>query len=172
MDKDALDTIKKFAANNSNTVTQEEIDFIYRRYCEILFSAIDAWEEKNKKTITPNQVITIRDSHLADEQLHNLYTQANTHINSIYQNIENKVRLDLDGKKTVWKTIGINMVSNFLYTVAVIAIVYFGQDTANQFIDSFRSKPTETIKHSQDAHNSDATNIIDNEYESVDDNNE
>lgn len=168
MDKHSLNTIKKFASRQkSSVVTQEEIDFMYRRFSEILNSAIENREKKLGHNITDQDLELLRDSYLTDENLQDLYQQAKRHYAMFQKNIEDKVKLELGGKKTFWKTIGTNMVSNFFYTVAIVIIVYFGKDTANQFIDSFRTETKEINNYIEENQNKD-NNIIEGEFEEVD----
>lgn len=57
------------------------------------------------------------------------------------------------------------MLSNFLYTVALVIIIFFGKDTANQFIDSFREEPE--VKHIEEQKNN-KEEIIEGEFEELD----
>jgi len=55
---------------------------------------------------------------------------------------------------------------DFLYTVVIVVIVvivYFGKDTANQFLDSFRTEPKENDRYIEEIQKKD-TNIIEGEF--------
>lgn len=144
MDLVSLNKIKAFSSNYKGAIiNQAEIDFMYRRFSEILLSAIEDFEQKNNRQISQAEYVLLRDSNLSNSNLETLYISAHTHYQYIEQDIKSSVKKEI-GSESFGKSVLASMLSNFLYTVVLAIIVFFGKDTVNGLIDSFTEKPQQS----------------------------
>ncbi|TQK45789.1 hypothetical protein FB479_113179 [Brevibacillus sp. AG162] len=137
MDNHTFKKINEFCDNVSDrTVSQTERDFVIRKYSESYISSIESKiQANNNQPLTQNQLDDIRDTLLNNSNMENYVIAARDY----YQKLEEKYYQDFKKKNNgFWLTVGVNLISNFIYSFLIIILFIVARDQISSWISSLK----------------------------------
>lgn len=129
MDKAAYDYINDYCSNKyPGVLLTTERDFVLRKFLDSYFAAIDSFKEQHKgNEPTQDEEKTIISSLMNDNTMNSYIDSAKSYYEKYKTSIENEYRKKLDFPN-FWKNIGINILSNLLYSAILIVVFLIAKD--------------------------------------------
>jgi hypothetical protein len=135
LDKSSFDKINLFC--DRQNISQTERDFIIRKFSEGLFNAIEQKERQKGSPLTARELNDIGEPLLNEINLENIMAAAKTY----YASLEDRFLLQFQKNNksgNFWSSVGVNIVSNVIYSGLLIVIFFVAKDQISGWLNSLK----------------------------------
>lgn len=134
MTKDVYDRINEYCTSKYNGVlVQAERDYVLRMVLENYCAAIDEQTKSNNQPLTQEQEETILNSLLTEKIMNDNIVLAKKYYSELKENLYVEFEKK-QNKPTFFKDVGVNILSNFVYSVILILIFFVAKDQLSSWL--------------------------------------